>query len=334
MEWAKGYSAQYYATIVDPVTFRDMERFEVVNGSISHSSDSLRESANIDTLDFSPDRECWVRIYLIARQEADIMRVPLFTGLAISPKKNIDGVVISYPVECYSVLKPCQDMYLPRGWFASRGVSVRSVLMELLKPTPANITIEGISPLLQETIIAENDETNLTMIDKVLNSVGWRLYITGNGEVVVRSKDSEIHATIGLYDDVMGKTINIERDWFSCPNVFQATSGKETYTARDDSIDSMLSTVNRGREVWIIENDCKLSDNETVAEYAIRRLKEEQRISTTISYDRRFIPNVYVGDTVKIHYPAQSLFGTYTIRSQKISLGYNATVSEEVYHDN
>ena len=43
MDWSKGYSASYYAARVDPVTWRDVERFEITGGSIKRGVDALRE---------------------------------------------------------------------------------------------------------------------------------------------------------------------------------------------------------------------------------------------------------------------------------------------------
>ncbi len=81
---------------------------------------------------------------------------------------------------------------------------------------------------------------------------------------------------------------------------------------------------------------CALSDlvdlniGETLEAYANRRLKELQRVSETISYQRRYCPDLYPTDVVFLSYPAQDLKGNYMISSQSITLGFNATTSEEV----
>ena len=78
------------------------------------------------------------------------------------------------------------------------------------------------------------------------------------------------------------------------------------------------------------ESDCDLSANETIAEYAQRRLKEEQAINTVMSYNRRFHPEANVGDLVEIHYPRQAISGVYEITKQDINIGIGVTTSEEV----
>ena len=48
MDWGKGYSATYYLTQVDPVTWRDIARIEITGGSINREKTGLIESADID----------------------------------------------------------------------------------------------------------------------------------------------------------------------------------------------------------------------------------------------------------------------------------------------
>ena len=78
------------------------------------------------------------------------------------------------------------------------------------------------------------------------------------------------------------------------------------------------------------ETNCDMNDGESIEEYALRRLKEEQARSTAISYSRRFLPDIGPGDLIKLNYPAQSLQGVYKISEQTIELGYGAKMTEEV----
>jgi hypothetical protein len=100
--------------------------------------------------------------------------------------------------------------------------------------------------------------------------------------------------------------------------------------ARDEDPNSPLSIQNRGREVWIEESSCNLNENETLAEYARRRLRECQQVSRVINYERRFDPNVTTTDIVQLNYPAQKIVGSFAVTSQSIALGFGAKTSEEV----
>ena len=331
MDWSKGYTATFYASFVDPVTWRDIERFEIVGGSISHSDSDLRESCDLDCINYDQSQERWVRVWMDTKQEGSSAHVALFTGLATSPDREIDGTLVSTPVELYSVLKPAADVYVQRGYYAPIGVRGADIVLQLLDVIPAPIEAEEYSPRLQSAIISEDGETRLTMALKILEAINWRLVISGAGEIRILPKSTEPVAVFGsLENDMLEPQVSINYDWFSCPNVFRAIAEGISAVARDEDPDSPLSIPARGREIWMEESDCELMAGETIAEYAQRRLKEEQAINTTMSYDRRFHPEVNIGDLVEIHYPRQGIEGIYEVTDQSIEIGIGVKTSEEV----
>ncbi len=333
MDWSKGLSASYNAYIVDPITWRDTDEIQIINGTISKSEDDLRESADISVLNYESDTEQWIRIYLNARQLHDSARCPIFTGLISSPTKDIDGNIQTNNLNCYSVLKPASDILLPKGYYVPYGTDVAYILRSLLsiiRGTP--IDTEGVSRTLSQTIIAESNETHLSMANKILYFMGLRMYISGDGSIVVSETDLN---PVTYFDanefDSLETKLNIENNWFYCPNVFRAIEGDFSAIAIDDDPDSPLSTVNRGREIWMEETNCNFDIGESLAQYAERRLKEEQQVLITASYTRRFDPDVNVSDVITLMYPGQGLAGNYYVTSQNISLGYSPSVSEVVY---
>ena len=200
-----------------------------------------------------------------------------------------------------------------------------------LLPTPAPVVIEGTSPSLSSHIVAEDGENNLTMIWLVLQAINWVIRIDGDGTIHVKPKDTE---SVILFDplrnDVIETEIKKSYDWYSAPNVFRAVDGDAYAEARDDDPKSRFSTVSRGREIWMEESSSNLNQGESLARYAKRRLKEEQAIAMTASYDRRFHPDINVNDVVSYNYPAQGLTGDYMVTDQSIEIGYGARTSEEV----
>lgn len=331
MDWSKGYTATFYASFVDPLTWRDIERFEIVSGKITHSDSDLLESCDLDCLNYDQSTERWVRVWMDTQQDGASSHVALFTGLATSPDKDIDGTLISTPVELYSVLKPASDVYVQRGYYAPIGVSGADIVMQLLDVIPAPITAEDYSPQLQSAIISEDGETRLTMALKILEAINWRLTISGSGEIRIAPKPTEpVVRFSSLGNDMVEPQVSVSYDWFSCPNVFRAIGKGVSATAKDEDPESPLSIPSRGREIWMEESDRDLSANETIAEYAQRRLKEEQAVNTVMSYNRRFHPEANVGDLVEIHYPRQAISGVYEITKQDINIGIGVTTSEEV----
>ena len=331
MNWHKGFSSRYYCAVVDTDSWRDTERQELKGGSIYRTDSGLMESGDIDLTEIPGEGEIWIRVWLDARQADDGAHEPLFTGLMSAPMVEWDGVRRTYRTECYSVLKPAEDLLLARGWYVPAGTDGAMAAAELLNVGPAPVSYEENAPTLASSIVAEEGETNLSMAWRIVNAIGWRIRINGRGEISIEPKASEPAATLdALENDCMELVVQDTRDWFKCPNVFRATFNELMAVARDDDEDSPLSTVNRGREVWMEEIDCTLNSGESIEDYALRRLREEQSPARTVKYNRRFIPDTVPGDLLLIHYPVQGLEGNFCISEQRIDLGYGAGTQEEV----
>ena len=333
MDYTKGYTASFYATIVDPVSWTDQERFEIVSGSISRSETDLRQNASLTLRNYNTTSEQWIRIYMTATQNGNSERQALFTGLATSPSRQCDNNVWTINVQCYSVLKPAGDIFLQHGWYIGKNANAISILQRLLEPTGAKVEIAGDIKYMDEDIIAEDGESNISMIDAILDSIDWVMYIRGDGTIVL-SPNPDDGVSLPVY--VMSEKINpivessfsIDYDWFECPNVFRATYGNVTAIARDDDPESIMSVPSRGREIWAEENDVDLEKDETVAEYAKRRLLELQEVSETASYNRRFVPDINVTNKISLNY--KNLVGNYIVTSQDITLGHAAVTNEKV----
>lgn len=330
MDWNKGFSATYYMSIVDPATWRDVGRVEIIEGSVNRTDSALRHAADVTCRDYEPGTESWVRIYLDARQGDSGAHEAIFTGLATSPETAINGNVKEYPLQCFSVLKPAEDIYLPRGWYAPSGMEGATVIRQLLSVCPCPVEVTGESPVLSQSIIAEDSETHLSMIDKVLGAIGWRLRVNGYGTVEICPPATEPSATFDILDnDSIEPQITLANDWYQCPNCFRATRNDMSAVAKDES-DGPLSISERGREVWMQDTSCDLANDESIAEYAVRRLKEEQARYIKVNYNRRYNPELLVSDLVRLHYPAQGLDGIYKVTTQDTTLTFGAATSEEV----
>lgn len=336
INWTKGFSSRYYMTIVDQDTWRDGKRLELTGGSIKRSLTELRHSADLDAVNFTETGETLIRVWLDASQGNATDHTPLFTGYATTPGRNINGHLITNSLQCYSVLKPAADILLPRGWYAPAEMNAINQIQQLLKVTKAPVKILGdtsdISKLkLKWAVVAEANETNLSMIELLLDSINWRMTLGGDGTIYLDNMSKGAVATFdSVKHDVIEPTLSDDYDWFDCPNVFRAVMDGSYALAKDEDDNSPLSIQNRGREIWVEESSCNLNANETLAEYARRRLNELQSVSRVISYDRRFDPGTTVSDIIRLNYPAQNIVGDFVITSQSINLGFGAKISEEV----
>lgn len=330
MNWNKGMSLSLYANKVNKNTWTDLERFEIISGSISNSDSNLRASADLECKDYNQDREEYIRIYMDCRQDGSSAHIPIFTGLATSPDRDINGKVFTNGLQCYSVLKPAQDVLLQRGWYAPAGVPGTNIIKTLFNILPAPIEIEPNAPALTQAIIAEDGESNLSMVEKILNVINWRINLKGDGTILICPKATTVSANFDpINNDSIQPEITEVYDWYECPNVFRAVKDDLSAIARDNNADSFLSIQNRGREVWKEETNCNLNEQESIADYAMRRLKEEQEILKTVTYTRRFMPDLYVGDLINLNYPAQKIVGNFKIISQKIDYSKGLSVNEE-----
>lgn len=332
MNWNLGFSAQYYAAFVDPITWRDIERFEITGGTVKRSDSGLHCSADVNCVKYTQESERWIRIWLDPRQKGSSAHVALFTGLATAPERAINGNMEENQLACYSVLNSAQDVLLPLGYYAPAGVNGGQLVKQLLSvATPAPVSIIDDLPALSQYIVAEDGENHLSMSEKILAATNGRLRVRGDGEIEICGMASAISGRFDpLNNDSIEPKLKAVNDWYSCPNVFRAIMDDTSAVARDDNPNSPLSTVNRGREVWMEEKDCDLAENENLAEYAERRLREEQRHYLAISYDRRFNPDILPSDLISLNYPAQKIVGSFYVLSQSISLSYGARTSEEV----
>lgn len=328
MQWNRGYKAVYYAMAVNPKTWADTERFEITDGSITREDSGLRGSAEI-TSKAEGYSERLIRIYVDAVQENDIEHIPIFTGYAVSPTLDVEGTIATQKYDCYSVLKPADDILLERGWYAPLGANFGTLISNLLSVTKAPFSIEGEPGVLENYVVAEDSDTRLTMVDKILKIINWELVITGNGEIILRPKKEKADVVFDpANNDIVEPSFSITNDWYEVPNVLRVIMDDVSAIARDDSETSIYSTINRGREIWKQESSADLAVGDTLAGYAQRRLKELQMVGVQASYTRRFLPDVFVGDIVQIRY--EMLNGKYRVVEQKMTLSHNITTAETV----
>lgn len=324
LDWSKGFSVAYYATIVDAATWLDSERIELIQGKVNRSDSDLQESAQLTCKPLSD--ETWIRINMDVSQEGASDHVPLFTGLAICPDREIDGAHETGSVVCYSVLKPAQDVLLPRGWYAPKGREGAELVEELLSVSPAPKSVYGGSPRLSANIVAEAGESCLTMARKILTAINWRLRLLGDGTIEICPQAENVSVMFSTADnDSIEPKVKVSFDWFDTPNVYRAVSGNTCAEVRDAA-----AIRARGREIWVEDRSPAFNGSESIAMYARRKLDESQWAAYKVSYDRRYHPDVLVGDLIELHYPAQKIDNIFMVSSQAVDLVAGGRTSEEV----
>lgn len=333
VNYNNGISAIYYATRVDPKTWADAGEIPIVSGTITKNADSnLATSADI-TIKESIGAEEWLRVYLIAEQNGAKERTPLFTGIVSSPSRSIKGNSETYKLDCYSVLKIADDILLPLGWFAPARTRGGELIKILLSDLPCPVELDEGSPNIISSFVAGDNDSKLSVAHEIAEAINWQIKVNGDGSVRICPKPLTIAGSFdNIENDILETSLTDDRDIFSVPNVLRVTLRGSAATARDDEPDSIYSTVNRGREIWMQET-AKLAAGESLGEYATRRLKELQNPSRKLAYTRRFRPDVDVNDLVSIVYPKQNIGDVFRVKSQTITLSHGAKVKEEAINE-
>ncbi len=315
MNWNEGLTASHYLTGVDPASWLDRGRTETISGSVDYEETGLRGSASLATLEPVTG---WVRIYLDAVQ-VGVSHIPIFTGIAATPEEAIDGKRSEYTVDIYSVLYPAKAK-LPLGFYIAKGADIPNAVCDLLSVTPAPVEIAPVEhPILTDHILAESGDSRLDLVDKLLNIADWRLIIDGDGTIEVVPNRKDVVRTIGQDYDMLELQATITDDVFEIPNCLRCISGSDAAEAKDEDNESPLSIPARGFEVWAQEDNVTLSSTESLARYAERRLKELQQHAASISYTRRYDPEIRLGDHIEIDYP--KIKGVYRVTESTYEIG-------------
>ena len=329
MNWERGYFAKYILATVDPGSWGDTGEIPIIDGVIDRdASTELLESASLSVTERVTEQ--LVRVYMICKQHGETVREALFTGLSTTPSRNINGNIEKNTLECYSVLKYADDVLLPLGYFAAAGSIGSQIIRRLLSDLPCEVMVEAGSPLITNNIVAGASDSKLKMARLIADAINWEIRTDGMGNVTVGPKPSE---PVVYFDanamDIIEPKLTEDHDLFSIPNVVRVTRSDSTAIARNDDPENVYSTVGRGREIWKSETAAALSSDESLASYAMRRLKELQAPARTLNYTRRFHPDVVPNSLVGITYPKQDLTGIFRISSQSITLGHAARTEEE-----
>lgn len=323
LNWDKGISTIVKCYLVDNERWTDTEEINIASGKIDRTKEGLLESARLELRE-SVSQEAWIRVYLAAQQEGGGELVPVFTGLATAPKSTRGQVGKTVSTECYSVLKAADDVLLKRGFYAPAGADAR-LAASLIGKANVRVEVAQGTPRLQESIVADDGETNLSMARKIVDAIGWRMRVSGEGVVYLEPLPAHPSITFGSSFDVIEQGIEDSQDTFTLPNCLRVSDGSNYAEYKD--ADAIAA---RGREVWAEEGDVNLAACENLYSYAKRRLKTLQNPTRELSYNRRFIPNVGVGDVVEIDYPNASITGLFEIASQSIDLENFGKTKEEV----
>lgn len=240
MDWRQGYTASWHLYSVNQSTWGEGDE---IDGLVSASVTKDSESALIEDASISVDTNKvngYVRLILEADNNVSSVRESLGTFLVTTPRRNINGSLVTVNLSSYSVLKPASDKLLLPGWyFPAKGDPVAGACELLRSVLHCPVEMSESDIRTENAIVAENGETYLSIVQYMLADTDYYIHISGRGEVSIKKKSNKPVAEFDTFrNDVLMPTITDETDMFDIPNVVLVTDnygGHKTIYNEDES---------------------------------------------------------------------------------------------------
>lgn len=333
-DWSLSMQQTYEYYVVDPGTWKDTKRLDVVKTSIINR-DSEAETLGSATIDVTESvGECYIRIYLVTVQNGIKERHPLGTFLVQTPSSSFDGKIRNASMDAYTPLLELKENPPPIGYSivknmdASNDEPLMNIAYRLvLENARAPVVAATCDTKLVSDFVANMNDTWLSFISDLIGNAKYELALNELGHILfapIQKIDSL--QPVWTYDDdnssILYPSMTMDHDLYGVPNVVEviySNGGKQFYSkVVNDDENSPTSTVTRGREIVYRVTDPGFVGIPTVNqvdEYAERLLKEMSTIDYTITYTHGYCP-VRLGDCVRLNY---SRAGLQNIKAKVIS---------------
>lgn len=318
-DWTKSMEQTFEYYIVDPGTWKDIRKLDQIkNSSITRelSSETLG-SASFDTTELLG--ECYIRTYLVIRQDNILEKIPLGTHLVQTPSSSYNGKVYNFSLDAYTSLLELTEKKPDIGYSIRckmLGVD-KNILKNAYNLTKENVRAPVIetedSKELENDFVASPDENWLNYISDLLSNAKYRFDVDELGKIgFTKIEDVDQMAVRWTFNDdnssILLPEISMDNDIYGIPNVVEViyTNGRVHYEkiVENNDPNSPVSIQNRGRKIIYREIDPNLTGIPTpiqIKEYAESLLKRLSSIQYTISYKHGYCP-VRVGDCVRLNY--------------------------------
>lgn len=347
IDWTSSMSQTFEYFIVDPLTWKDTTQITTVTSS---SIDRDSGSSTLESASINCDEdlgECYIRVYLVSKQNKETDRRPLGTFLVQTPGMSFDGKRSENELKAYSPLLELNDKLPPYGYSILKESNILNnasrILTEQLR---APLVSAANDDTLTEHFIAESNESWLAYVTSLMAQAKHHLELDENGKVLM-APNQELDALRPVWDfddgnsSILLPSIKIDKDIYGVPNVvevvYSTSTGCVFSKAVNDDPNSPVSTVSRGREVHHRVTDLKLPGDpntfqdklqEMVDKYAVDTLKKMSTINVEVSFSHGFCP-VRVGDCVMLNYTRAGILNFKAkITRQSIECKAGCTIEE------
>ena len=352
-DWTKSMKQTYEYYIVDPGTWKDMKKVDVIkSNSIKRDSEvETRGSASFEVTEKLP--ECYIRTYLVTVQNGVTEKHVLGTHLVQTPSSKFNGRIANTTLDGYTSLLELKENQPPIGFFVPKTTkedpvnvmeqaymiirdNARAPVIKTECPSevthefiadPGDTWITYVSDLVELQVYEDTRNSNKTRITK------YQLDVDELGQIMfVPVQDVAVMQPVWTYTDdnssILYPDISMEHDLYGIPNVVEIkyTSGNSVYYARVENNDpnSPLSTVSRGRRIsyrldtpsiGLGSSEPETTTKSMVFEYARQLLESLSSLHCRVTYTHGYCP-VRVGDCVRLNY---SRAGITDVKAKVIS---------------
>lgn len=338
-DWTKSMQHTYEYYLVDPGTWKDLKKIDVVTSS-SVSRDASAETRGSAAFNVTGMLdECYIRTYLVTIQNGVKERHALGTHLVQTPSSKFNGKVTTVTLDGYTSLLELKENQPPIGYFVPKDSDVMEQAYLLIRDrVRAPVTKAICSTKVPHDFVADTNDTWLTYISDLVanqvyeetNSVNgvetrvtqYILDVDEMGQILFAPvQDVSVMQPVWTYTDdnssILYPDISMEHDLYGIPNVVEVVfSGtlnghKDYYYARVENHDpnSPISIENRGREIVYRNLNPSLGGYPTqdmIDEYAVQLMKSLGKLQCSITYTHGYCP-VRLGDCVRLNYSRAGL---------------------------
>lgn len=310
---------------VDPDSWADVRKLTHFRTGtlVRDSSQETLGNANFD-IDEIID-EMYVRVYLVVVQNGFTEKFPLGTYLCQSPEKSFNGFVASNRIQAFTPLIELKEKSPELGYSVRRKRNILDAAYNLTRENLRAPVVKGkASETLYENFVSNINDTWLKFLTDLLANASHSFDLDEMGRVLFAPiQNASAMRPVWTYTDdemsILEPEISLDRDIYNLPNVCEVvySSGEQTVFSRAVNKDpnSLISTVNRGREILYRETDPEIGgDSDVIGRipqehldvYTRSLLKQKSSVEFTITYTHGYCP-VRVGDCVLINYQRAGL---------------------------
>lgn len=313
IDWTKGYHADFELVGLKVADMRERAiEGKLLGGNITRNYNTqIKESAQLDTLNYAADSNDVLRIYYIVQQGKNRERIPLGTFLVETPTQTRYGSHSTTRVDCYSMLHLPASYEYGKVTTINRGRNTLEAATKYLHTAGISGSMRTISGSNSHKLTAartyEKNTNCLTIANDLLSVINYAgASVDGLGRVHLKpyvspSGKSPV-VTFGK-DMIYSLEIIDSEDWYDTPNLYAVVCTNQDRTlyaaAQNWDENSRTSIINRGRIISKIEEVQDISSQTALNALAKRKL-DEAGDPRKITIEHPFNPAVNIGEVVAI----------------------------------